>query len=89
MRELMYNEKTDVWSFGVVIYEILTRKVPYTEMESTMAAVKVMEGSVSLVPEIEANKDDYPSILVTLIHLCLQYDPKARPSFRDIVRMFD
>ena len=89
MKDKLYNRKTDVWSYGVVIYEILTAKIPYAGVVSTEAAVGIMMNNLSLIPEIEQNASVYPAILVHLVKVCLQFDPDARPSFKDIVQMLE
>jgi serine/threonine protein kinase len=38
-----YSEKSDVWSFGVTCYEILTQNQPYHEIEqAVVVAAKVL-----------------------------------------------
>ena len=78
-----------MWSYGVVIYEVLTRKAPYQGEDSTLAALGIMEGTLSLVPEIEEQASQYPPVLVDLLKLCLQHDPAQRPAFREIVKTFE
>jgi serine/threonine protein kinase len=31
--DLVYNEKTDVWSFGIVCWEILSKSEPYPDLD--------------------------------------------------------
>src|SRR5689334_10565080 len=89
LSERIYNRKTDVWSSGVVIYEILTKRVPYAGKDSATAAVGIMNGNLSLMQEIEREQSQYPEILVHLMKQSLQYDAAERPTFREIVKIFD
>ena len=31
--DLVYNEKTDVWSFGIVCWEVLSKSEPYPDLD--------------------------------------------------------
>jgi len=87
--EKVYNIKTDVWSFGVTLYEIMTQKMPYEKTDIIHVATSVALGKVSLVPEIQKNAKLYPLVLVEVFQLCLQVDPEKRPDFPAIVHMLD
>lgn len=83
----VYNSKTDVWSFGIVVYEVMTRKNPYEGSNVMEVGVQVAMGLLSLLPEIEEHKDQFSPVLVEVIQACLHYDPKERPEFQDIIAM--
>jgi len=89
MRERLYNKKTDIWSFGVVVYEIITRKVPYSDADVINIATSVVLGERSLVPEIEKDQHMYPEVLVKIIQVCLKHSPQDRPLFDNIINVFD
>ena len=38
-----YDERADVFSFGVVLWELLTCKIPYSDMTPLQAAVGVVQ----------------------------------------------
>lgn len=85
MTDRIYNSKTDVWSFGVVIYEILTRQTPYEGYNLMEVATGIMSGKTSLVPVLKEPQRKYPTVLVELAEQCLQRDPKQRPEFDQIL----
>jgi serine/threonine protein kinase len=75
---LKYHFKVDVYSFGMVCYEILTGCVPFFASELTGLRKKIKDGLRPDLPE------QCPEQLSTLVQGCYYRDPKARPSFPDI-----
>jgi len=74
-----YDEKADVFSFAVVLWELLTCKVPYSDMTPLQAAVGVVQKG--LRPGIPAG---CPPALADLMTGAWAQAPGARPSFRDL-----
>ncbi|NXE70166.1 ANKK1 protein, partial [Calcarius ornatus] len=76
--------KYDVYSFGIVIWEVLMQKKPYTGANMMAIIVKVAAGKR---PGLELVRDDWPGEchqMVDLMKRCWDQDPKQRPSFADI-----
>ncbi|XP_073052795.1 serine/threonine-protein kinase STY17-like [Primulina eburnea] len=78
INHLPYDQKADVFSFGIVLWEIMTAKVPYDTMTPVQAALGVRQG---LRPELP--KDAHPKLL-DLMQRCWQALPTDRPSFSSI-----
>ncbi|XP_003372978.1 putative proto-onCogene tyrosine-protein kinase FER [Trichinella spiralis] len=74
IRTRIYTEKSDVWSYGILMWEIFTEgKSPYSEEEELMGDRK------RLTPPA-----DMPASLVQLMMQCWELSPDNRPAFSTI-----
>ncbi|CAD8147805.1 unnamed protein product [Paramecium octaurelia] len=81
MRGEPYTEKSDVFSFGMILWEIMTGKIPYQNLSITQIIETVGWGH-NLV---EIPQQSNPPILAILAKDCLQKEPSQRPNFARIV----
>mmetsp|Transcript_13587 Transcript_13587/g.18800 ORF Transcript_13587/g.18800 Transcript_13587/m.18800 type:complete len:121 (-) Transcript_13587:55-417(-) len=86
LMERTYNQKTDVWSFGVVIFEVLERNIPYPDLSVPQVAAYIMQ--ISLMESIPQN-NNHPPELLDIMKLCLQLEPEKRPTFEQLILQFD
>uniref|UniRef100_A0A8C7ZXR0 Mitogen-activated protein kinase kinase kinase 12 n=1 Tax=Oryzias sinensis TaxID=183150 RepID=A0A8C7ZXR0_9TELE len=78
------SEKVDIWSFGVVLWEMLTGEIPYKDVDSSAIIWGVGNNSLQL-PIPESCPDEF--IDFTLHQKNCK--PRNRPSFRQILLHLD
>lgn len=79
-----YDEKVDTYSYGIILWELLTGKQPFENLSNSMISIKIaME---NLRPEIPSY---CPVNLEKLIKRCWSRESSDRPSFRDIIELFE
>ena len=77
----LFTEKCDVYSFGIVMWEVLSRAVPFAGLPQEQITARVIsEKRPSPIPE------DSPSQLVTLMERCWHQEPRVRFDFKEVVR---
>ena len=85
LRNQEYDESADVYSFGIVLWELYTQKDPFTGIESFSGMMNsVVEAGHR--PEIPK---DCPKKLRKLIEACWKENPKERPKFSQMIGLFD
>ena len=80
-----FSTASDVWSFGVVLWEMYNPKeIPYDNIkikDATSLAMKVGRGLRLAIPE------EYPSKVERIMKACWQENPTKRPSFIFIAQL--
>lgn len=76
-----YNEKTDVWSLGVVLYELCCLQPPFTANNLLALAICIKKGVY------EPIGDHYSPLLKSVVQSCLNLDGQGRPSVRRLMTL--
>ncbi|KAJ5066257.1 hypothetical protein M0811_03590 [Anaeramoeba ignava] len=80
-----YSEKVDIYSYGVVLWELITRKVPYRQVTDPIQ-LGIQVGFQNLRPDLDQIKDENWK---NLILKCWANNPNDRPSSNEIIQILD
>uniref|UniRef100_A0A672SJX1 receptor protein-tyrosine kinase n=1 Tax=Sinocyclocheilus grahami TaxID=75366 RepID=A0A672SJX1_SINGR len=75
-----FTAKSDVWSFGVLLWELMTRGAPpYSDVNSFDITIFLLQGRRLLQPEF------CPDALYNVMIECWHPKPERRPTFSELV----
>uniref|UniRef100_A0A671LES2 Tyrosine-protein kinase receptor TYRO3 n=1 Tax=Sinocyclocheilus anshuiensis TaxID=1608454 RepID=A0A671LES2_9TELE len=76
----VYTTQSDVWAFGVTMWEIMTRgQTPYPGVENSEIYEYLIKGERLKQPP------DCPADIYEIMHSCWSPVPKCRPSFQRLI----
>ena len=79
MEEREYNEKADMWSFGITLIELATGKAPYSHFPPLKAILMTLKNP-SPTLEIDEIQQSYSKSAKMVVDNCLSKDPSERAS---------
>jgi serine/threonine protein kinase len=85
------SKKTDVYSFGVIMYEVFFEKVPYADhrIDSIISfSNKIINGLRPTLPEDMESYTEAEQKYLELMQQCWSETTQARPSFDHIFGVF-
>jgi hypothetical protein len=89
LRAENYDEKADVYSYGVVLWELLAAQTPWNELHpmQVVAVVGYSERRLALTPDAEATarSDPATAVIGDLFHACASKLATERPLFAEVL----
>ncbi|KAG6782744.1 hypothetical protein POTOM_012158 [Populus tomentosa] len=75
------NEKSDVFSFGVILWELMAVSIPWVKLNSlqVVGVVGFMDRRLELPESLDPK-------VASIINDCWRSDPEQRPSFEEIIQ---
>lgn len=77
-----YNMQTDIWSLGVILYELCALTTPFDANNLNYLALKIVRGSYNPL------SNNVSKEIKNLVGLLLSTDPNKRPNINDILSKY-
>jgi hypothetical protein len=81
----IYSTKVDVYSYGIIIWEVCTRKIPYSHLKKNEIFNNVVKYKER--PNLKIITPDTPKQLIELMKKCWEHNPNKRPTFKEIINL--
>lgn len=82
MERRAYSRASDVFAFGVLLYEIFKREVPWQGVSNIVTAANVMRGE-----RMDVSSRKIPHEVAALMRECWAHEPDKRPSIKHVQRV--
>ena len=77
----VHDKTVDIWSLGMIVYELLTLERPYSNLQSIAEiSQRILRHELPYLPTLPNEYD----ILVQIMKQCLSADPQDRPNLQQI-----
>jgi serine/threonine protein kinase len=84
-RESGYNEKIDVYGFGMVVYEMMMRESPFVNLKPA----EIIDMMTHRIIHPETVPGIFPPVFIRLLAACWSHDPIDRPSMDKVLKILE
>jgi serine/threonine protein kinase len=80
----IYSKKSDVWMFGMLVYEIAARREPFADKDPVNISTRIRdEGLTPTIPK------ECPMVLRDVMQMCWKNDPDQRPTLEVVLAFLE
>ncbi|XP_054159726.1 raf homolog serine/threonine-protein kinase Raf-like [Oppia nitens] len=83
-----YTFQSDVYAFGIVMYEMITGQLPYKHINHKDQLLFLV-GHGLINPDLSLCRKDTPKLLICLIQDCIRYYHEKRPLFHEALEILE
>ena len=82
-----YCFKADIWSFGMILYEMMTCQLPFNDQKGTLGYLfKIVNG---VLPSLTDEQIERYSVIMNIWKSCLDLNPDNRPTADSLLNEFE
>ena len=86
LRGEKYGVKADIYSFAILMWEVFSQKIPYTELKLNQTQIAIQVVNRKIRPNLNLLLKDTPEEFKQLITNCWDEEPNLRPDAEKICK---